>query len=216
MQRWNLLRQLLHLRLQLQHLACQVGQARQRLEVAGHSLAVGDAALLCQVAGEQVQRRDRGRVRLRAADARSRGRSACTTVPSATREAWLPGTLRDRDLQRALAPRLFHRRQRVHRLARLRHRDDQRVRPDQRLPVAHLRGVVELRGQPGDPLHERPPDHRRVQASAHAHEHDPAYPVGSAPASDGCRPAPPATRRTWRGRGSCRASPPAARRSPSA
>ena len=49
---------------------------------------------------------------------------------------------------------------------------DERVRPDQRVAVAELRRVVDLRRYAGDALEVRAADHRRVHARAHADEHD--------------------------------------------
>ena len=76
----------------------------------------------------------------------------------------------DGNLRAAVLLRLLHRRQRVHRLAGLTHRNHERFWPNNRLPVAKLRGVVHLRRNPCDPLDIVASDHRRVQARAHADE----------------------------------------------
>ena len=82
------------------------------------------------------------------------------------------GVVAERQLARAPMGGLLHGGQRVHRLARLGHRHDERASVYGRLPVAELGGVVGLGGYAGERLHPHAANHGGVETGSHTQEDD--------------------------------------------
>ena len=158
--------------LKQQRLAKHRRQPHRGFDLGAFERGIEAAAQPSEVQRHGVQRDHRGGHRLRA---RYRDLRAGARVDHAVGDARGLRSRRvaDRQLRAALAPRLLHRQQRVHRLARLRDRDDERARVQHRPAVAELRGVVDLGGQAREALDVVPPDHRRVLGGAHPHQHRP-------------------------------------------
>ncbi len=152
----------------MHHLPGQVWQPREGRKEPAHPFPINHPALLAHITREQIERADCRDVCLcaRHADLRPASR-----VDNAVRDSssLAANNIADRDLRAIFFLGHLHGGQRIHRLTRLRERNEESFRTDDRFAVAHLRGVLDLSRYAGNPLDVVSADHRRVKAGAHAH-----------------------------------------------
>ena len=126
--------------------------------------------LASELERQQVERGQLRRERLGARDADLGARVRVEHVRRAARDRGVDDVA-DREHRRAALARGLDGGQRVRRLPRLRHDDQQRLRVEERVAVAELAAVVDLARQAREPLDEELADEAGVPRRAAGHEH---------------------------------------------